>query len=446
FKWEFIFIFKEVHQYISNDVIIKLSLLNKYLREKLKSRVFNRILINGYNLSHLENSFESNRYGFENIPKRNLETMLNFKSTNIDPFVTGIIKVLNPLAEYFESITYFNLDRLGYYVIPITLNFSSLSNLNIGVCCLDVKDLNRLMRKLDKLQKLTLFQLDLIKSPDEELNEHEIKFSPTLKELYLGHNYVSSNNLPNAPYEFLVKYSGSIDRREFYLTPQHLPNLEKFELIGVIEDSCYITNLLTLTPKLSNLILPIQNYSIRVMEVLSENSDINQLNLKFNFQDKLFLLDKKLPVLNSLHDLILTFIIRPDQYLQIYQLIEAFPNLTKLELELEYFEFEFIAKLLSKLTKLKVLKLQIFAYYNYIIDLTLFSEVEFLKFDNYSKSKTIYKLPDANGKLKTAILPLKNRNNNYKVELVNELDKINANWVFSLRGNVIHCRSASIKQ
>jgi hypothetical protein len=446
FQWEFILILKEVQQYISSEIVIKLSLLNKYLRVKLKNRVFNRIVINGYNVSHLENSFEFNRYGFENVPERDSKTMLKFKNTNIDPFMAEIVDTIDPLACYFKSITFFNLDRLGYYVVPIVLNFCRLSNLNISTCCIDIKYFKRLMEKLDKLQKLTLFQLDLIKSPEQGLNEHEIKFPHKLKEIYLGHIYVCSTNLPNTPYEFLVKYSGNIERNVFYLEPKNLSNLEKFELIGIIQNGRFITNFLTLTPKLTNLTLHVRNFSIQVMDVLSKNNCINELNLKFDFQDKLFPLDKKLAVLYSLHGLTLQFIIGSDQYLQICQLIQAFPNLTKLEIELEYYDPEFITKLLSKLTKLEALKLQTFTYYNNSIDLTLFTEVEFLKFYNYEKSKIIYKLPNPSNKLKKVILPLQNKNNKNNTELVNEMGKINANWMISLRGTEIHCRVVNIKK
>ncbi|KXN67447.1 hypothetical protein CONCODRAFT_167378, partial [Conidiobolus coronatus NRRL 28638] len=409
-------------------------------------KIFNEILVYSYNLSLLDNHFESNRYSYNDVPERDLDSISNFKSTNIDPFMTELADVVNYLAEYFKSITFFNLDRLGYYVIPITLSFNRLVNLDINTCCLYIKDFNRLMGKLDKLEQLKLIELYLIKSPDDGFNESEIKVPSTLKRLYLGHTYICSTNLPNTPYKFLVKYSGNIDKREFHLSPKHLKNLEKFELITVINNNNFISSLLNLTPKLTKITLPIQNYSMQVMEVLSENSVINQLNLKFNFQGELFPLDTKLPVLNSLRALTLLLLIIPDQYLQIYQLIDALPNLTKLELEFEYYESEFVAKLLSKLTKLKVLELKISKYTNYSLDLTILTGIVRLIFYNYSNSKIIYKLPDASDKLKTIILPLYGKNKQRKVEIVNELDNANANWVISLQGSMIYCRISNIKQ
>jgi hypothetical protein len=424
--FEFILTLKKVHQYISKDVIIKLSLLNKYLRRRLNKRIFNGILINEYNLSRLDNHFDYNLLSFEDIPAQDSEAILNFKNINIDPFVTELTNVISPLVEYFESITYYNLDRIGYYVIPIALNFNRLTYLNIYSCYLNIKDFNSLMGNLDILRRLKLTELYLIKSPNEEFNENEIKVPSTLKEFYLGHIYTCTTNLPNTPYEFLVKYTGSIDKREFYLAPQQLPNLEKFELHDIIENRVFITNLLTLAPKLTHLVLPILNFSIQVMENLSENTTINQVNLKFGFISS-FLSGMQLPILNYQRTLTLSFLIKPNRYSQVYKLIDAFLNLTKLEIELEYCDSDFITNILSKLTKLKTLKLIIYIYSSRIVDLTIFSAVEILKLCDYSNVKIIHKLPDTNCKLKAFTLYIHGRNNKYKNELVNELGKINNN-------------------
>jgi hypothetical protein len=440
-SWDRVFILYEFQQYSSIIELLEISLLNRLLREKLKSKIFYGIEFNDLHLCQLPGYFSREILANESEPSASLETTVDFKKDKIDPFVAKLVNQVSILSPYFKSIEFFDLGRVGNFIVPIAYNFLHLTSLKIDDCIMKLKDFNQLMSKLKQLEFLYLRDCRFMRLLGEDSIEHEAHLSSSLKELHISIIYLLTTVALNSPYEILYNYDISIEEEEFYLTSHHISSIKKLELYSSDNDDKFICSFLSKNPQLTHIKLPLSNFIPETVKILSDNNNIEHMNIDLFYVDVDYSLDIALPRLLSLTSLSMPFISR-NEYIRVYQIIDACPNLTKLDLEMAIYSTEFLSNVLKKLEKLKWLKLIITNFKKSELDFSLFSNIETLKFASVNKCSIPFKFPTPPMRLKSITI----LSGAQYIETANYLSEsyINSvNWKFKFKGDAMVCRVVS---
>ncbi|KXN67436.1 hypothetical protein CONCODRAFT_10483 [Conidiobolus coronatus NRRL 28638] len=142
-EWEKALILFEFQRCLDKPKLLEISLLNRYLREKLKKTIFKVVKINFSNAYKFPDYFVPGRFEIEQENLTDLEKS-NIKSSRIDPSVTKLTSEIDKYSVYFKSLEFIDLDNAGYFVIPIIDSFSHLSSLNIRKCYINLSVFNKL--------------------------------------------------------------------------------------------------------------------------------------------------------------------------------------------------------------------------------------------------------------------------------------------------------------
>jgi hypothetical protein len=440
-EWERAFILFEFQQYLDISNLLEVSLINRYLREKMKKTIFKVIKLNFSNVYNFPEYFTPHRFEIEGENLTELEKS-NFKCSRIDPSVAKLASEIDKYSSYFKSLQFNHLDNAGYFVIPIIERFSHLSSLNIHKCYINLSVFNKLMLKLNKLLHLRLYDLKFMKLPSEGHIERETQFPATLKELHLGDLYLSTTNSLNNPYDLLYSYDIQIEEEDYHLPPQRFIEIKKLGLYRYFKDQRYISSLLNLNPQLSTIALPLQFYTIEVAKLLSNSKNIKNMTIDIVNEEQSYSPQIELPCLDSLSSLSVPYMFK-EEFPKFYQIISSCPNLTKLDIEVNNFRVELINTLSRKLKHLKILKLIVQGYGESELDFALFSNIEVLEFDNHNRCAIKFKFPSPPMKLKSiTILSAALYANN--VKFLRESEKSDCCWSFKFKGNAMCCRVKNI--
>ncbi|KXN67711.1 hypothetical protein CONCODRAFT_72764 [Conidiobolus coronatus NRRL 28638] len=362
-----------------------------------------------------------NYYGIENEFDRVLETIPNFQSNRIDPFMADLIKMLNNFDIHLKQVEFDRLYRPG---------------LSICECELDLKSFNKFILKLDKLESLSIKNLQFLVLDEEWPLDGETLLPQGLKELELGNMCLRRTDLHKNPYKFLFIDNSGFMNVYFYIPPQRLPNLKK---LTVSKDTAfysnYIPNLLDLNPQLTHVTFPYYYLSSCVGKYLNMPSNINEVQVVFKFENYDFR-NFNITPLDSVNILSIKSI-NSNHYRKVYTLINLCPKLTKLHASFDYFDDEFIERLLRKLDHLKAIELEIGYFRLGKFDLSIFSNIESLRL-NISSNQTInYKLPAQPSKLKS----IKISSDSYRESFNFMLKECSSSptWNIKLLGSVISC-------
>ncbi|KXN67432.1 hypothetical protein CONCODRAFT_19599 [Conidiobolus coronatus NRRL 28638] len=421
--------------------LLEISLLNRLLREKLNSKIFYSIEFNDLQLCQLPGYFAREILAHESQPLINLKATANFKTDRIDPFVTELINQVSILSPYFKSIGFFDLGRAGNFIIPLAHNFLHITSLKIDDCIMKLKDFNQLIPKLDKLEFLYLIDCRFMKLLNEGPIEHEAHLPPSLKELHISTIYLITNGALSNSYDLLFNYDISIEEEEFYLTSHRISSIKKLELCSSDNDDKFICSFLSKNPQLTHIKLPLSNFIPETIKILSENDNIEHMNIDLFYVDVDYSEDSALPKLSSLTSLSMPFISK-NEYTRVLQIIDTCPNLTKLDLEIANYSSEFISTVLDKLKKLKWFKLIITNFNRSELDFSLFSNIETLKFASVNKRSIPFKFPSPPMKLKSITILSGAQyieNSNY----LSDPSINNVYWKFKIKGDAMICRAVN---
>ncbi|KXN67434.1 hypothetical protein CONCODRAFT_86955 [Conidiobolus coronatus NRRL 28638] len=437
-KWELIFIFNDFQQYLYFRQLCNISLLNKYLREKLKIKIFNSIKLSHFFLRQFPNYFNNTNENELNDESVDTNNTIITRSSKINLFIDELIKKFDSFLPICKSLEFLGLGIAGYYIIPKVCYFNHLTHLRLFDCLMGLKCFIRLMEKLENLQFLDLYELNFIKFQDDEVTEGDIIIPKPLKGIGLTHMHVFTASCISDPYEVLNNYDSDI-LEVAHIPPQHLSNLSKLELSSAIDNLNLILDFLSLNPQLSEIIIPISNFSIEIIKMLSESGNVKHLKIDFIGYEIHYPNDVTLPKLSSLSSLKILYISERD-YCTILKLLEAFPNLAKLIITLKHYSADFIVSVLRKLNNLKYLKLAVYNLLSDEFNFNVFSNIRVLKVNIVDNMKVLYKLPVQPCKLKSiriASNPRYLENMNYMLE---DDDVVN-NWNIKLLGQSIKCRA-----
>ncbi|KXN67717.1 hypothetical protein CONCODRAFT_167194 [Conidiobolus coronatus NRRL 28638] len=437
-KWREIFILQEFKCYLSNSDFIEISTLNQFLREKLRQQVLYKVKLNPEFLLQFPNYFYRKEFDIESEFDKELETIPNFQSNRIDPFMTDLIRVLNSFDSDLLQIEFDRLYRPGYYIVPCVSKFGHLTGLSICDCELELKGFNKFIQELDKLEYLSIKNIEFLILAEENPLNPETFLPNTLKELELGYMNLKKVYYNNTPYEYLFyDRSGFLDSNH-HITAQKLPNLKKLK---VSMDSTYISSyfpsLMDLNPQLKQLAIPCYYLSSSAVKPLSNAGNLNELHIAFKTDYNEFRRFDFMP-LESVNSLSIK-LIPSSQYRKVYTLVNLCQKITKFNASLDSYSDEFIKRVLKKLDHLKTIELEIKDFTLEEFDLSIFSNMESLKLNITSNEMIRYKLPEQLFNLKS----IKITSNNYKdcFNFMLEEYSNSPTWNIKLLGKAIRCRA-----
>jgi hypothetical protein len=434
-EYEGILFFNEIQQYLTKLDLIELSTTNKYLRSKLKNQIFKGVHFFYPHLAQLPNYIQSEQLEEDESAVDLISKYQNYK---INKFVTELEGEINGFSKYFKSFEFFELRRDGYFIIPLALDYCHLTTLTICECMLGLRDFNKILEKLGKLENLELFNLKLFNQLDQRDIIYETVLPPNLKVTSLSNMLIYTTDLTDSPHKFLFDYTVGFEVERYYLPLQQVPKLEKLVLYDADYDADFIHKFLILNPQLLELKLPFRNFTFESISTLSENDRLKHMQIEFAYYYGGNSLEADLPVLHSLSSLYISNV-PVTRYNVVSQIVNAFPNIINLNIMMAAYNSEFILDILGKLQHLKTLKLKINKFTQNELDFGVFSSVEVLKIDIKSSVPVNYILPTIPVKLKSVTIS-SDKHFKENCSLIQETYKDTTNWKIKLIGTSINCR------
>jgi hypothetical protein len=366
-SWEFIFKLDNFLKYFTHNELIKLSSLNKTLRNKLKYKIFNKIRIRGGDLETDPDYFgirednsanQSIGYKFMNIFSLSSNEAEKFSSLKLNPWINKFMKELLVNMSLVKSIELSDINKPGYYIFPVLNIFLNLRSLKLTIISIGLEDFLNFLNFTELLEVLEVSNIKLVSSSDnEELDNKSTKLPIKLKEIsYSQVKIAHSNSLSNPP-AFLFE-DQLLDLQSYNLPIQSLPNLVKLWYLNSGIACSYINEYLCFNPQLTNL-------KIESIDLISENLDIIS---SFNTLKTLIIMGtendfeilnlKKIPELKSINKLILLNIYS-NSYKQYQSLISKCTQLKILELNIISDEEGFYPEFTENMCFLKELKIKL---------------------------------------------------------------------------------------
>ncbi|KXN67431.1 hypothetical protein CONCODRAFT_10479 [Conidiobolus coronatus NRRL 28638] len=364
--WELVFFIREFKEYVDINDLIELSLTSKLIRLKLSSTLFSCIEFNNQNLSMRSNYFanEEDKWQmknrsimkkFKSYSKRVFDRNSEFKSSIIDPFVNDIQLELGAYQEHVKEIKFLSLEKPCYYIFPISQIFTSLTKLTLFDVYINLNGFINAMKALENLKKLNL-NLVAFEKLSRSVSYNEDIFSQSLSELNIDNCTISSSMLPNKPLKYLFDMNLEHSQFAIQFKPSFLPNLKALSLKSNDFPSYYINLWLAMNPHLLDIRFNIVNPREIELDLIAQNNTLQSLEIEFLLHEY-YITSLDTPLLISIQYLNIRKIRARCPIVK--ELIFSCPNITKLELELMYYNEEYITDLESRLHNLKSLSLNL---------------------------------------------------------------------------------------
>jgi hypothetical protein len=372
--WIVIFKLNEFINYLDNNALIRLSLGCKLFRKCLTPVIFSYfnftsyVELGPYNSCIISNSVhKSDRirtYIHNPFKPLSVDLDKNKAQFNLDLKLlpNKPIKLLVYDADYYYHLLYdvpsvfTNLTTI--IISDSSLQFELFQCLLDNTCCLDILELSN----STLIQSFQSQNLDAVSWPSslkkiKACNNKIVRVDDGQSIMLFFNGYIQGN---------------SIDQLSFSL--KNLPKLVYFEYQLFLEqfDDENLWGFLKLNSQIKCLKILVAEFHLELFEAIQHITCLSSLDLKFltyNYEVDY----NNLAVINSVSFLTITLYNRPD----INDLIiEKFPNLTELTVEMDSKDFEKLINLTKKLFSIKNLNLKINLDYLYI------SEFNFPKVDN----------------------------------------------------------------
>jgi hypothetical protein len=177
------------------------------------------------NLNYMEKINKFKKYG--------LNDQLAFKEIQIDPFIEEANSTLKSASMHCKSLIFyftsiFMDDRSGYFIFPLFENFYNLNNLFLLKCEIPFINFYNLLGKLQSLDILQMYSINLILTPSEDPNlAIFLQYPKSLKELSYIFVDLCVSDIYNNQALYVLKDSKFRFRGEkLDIIPQVLPNLK----------------------------------------------------------------------------------------------------------------------------------------------------------------------------------------------------------------------------
>ncbi|KXN64749.1 hypothetical protein CONCODRAFT_13992 [Conidiobolus coronatus NRRL 28638] len=401
-----------------NAVLIKtlaeVSMVSKFVREKLKPVVFENIEI-----MSRSTKFESNvlsiaieeqfkislsdsddlTWAEERLEKIKLDCQtLNEKHSSIiqDSFNEYDI-ALNNTKKFAKRFYLGQAKNAGYYLYPLINGFNNLTTLTIVYCNIPFTTFVEIGKTLPNLNTLDLGIVNLVKSSRDIIASSDISLPPNLTSIVIGSIQVATTDLLLYPYEYLFNNNEDNYSYEHFIIPKHnLPSLKNFKYYpsfnisnNDIEENLGIEEFLAVNPKLES--LDVSSYNLKM------DSSLNSLEYLHTDDDICFNSISNISNLDSINTLIFC-LNKFEKAKNFRKLCMLCNNLVELHLyknglfgDPQTLIDDFLTPALPKLSKLKTL--QISGIHNdrfpKIFDFTKFSQIEELLLSGFGSISNI---------------------------------------------------------
>ncbi|KXN70325.1 hypothetical protein CONCODRAFT_70788 [Conidiobolus coronatus NRRL 28638] len=357
-NWIIIFRLKEFSNYFTKDELIQLSLGCKVFRSCLSRYIFNSFNfrsftdIGKYNdsiISDNEHINDHNRVYIYN-PFKPLDSDLTKSKAqfNLDLklFPNQPMELVVQSAEYYYHILY-----------DIPNVFTKLTTVIISHSILQCELFQDLLNNLDCLNSLELSNSSLIqftKSSDIT----PIEWPSSLKRLKVCNNKTVRVEDRQKNIILVNGRVQSSSNGNLTFTLKHLPKLTSFEyqLLFLQFDDENLWEFLKLNSQIKNLIIRVPDFHPELFAAIQCIDNLSVLHLKFMIYNTFEVDYNNLPILNNITSLTITLYDKPDINNII---IDKFPNLAELTVEIDSKDTIKLATMTKKLSNVKNLNLKI---------------------------------------------------------------------------------------
>jgi hypothetical protein len=414
--------------YIELGVLIEISMMSKFVREKFNPRLFR----------NLELSTNITKFKFKDnifIEYANWKTDLEFtnlfndyyryfKGLSVENGLNDFTRSLKHIKKYTKSFCIKDAKKAEHYLFPIIKVFNSLTTLRLDSCIIPLFEFNMIGKSLLNLKRLDMRHVILYKSPTDNFKSKKLILPTSLEHLDFNSCYIGRCNVISDPYKFVLNQYGKVTISKLDLPSISMPNLKILGYENINE-----------RPRLDFTRFLAKNQNLESLKIESSRAtNIQELKslkcLELLDMDE-FYITEHYPTLKSTLRLSVDRLY-PKNYVDVKKLCSFCPNLQNLRLNMRNgdhitnFIDILILPSLSNLN-LKELELRFIAKKDEKLDFTKINNIESLVIE--SESYTLLAISfNTSSKLKKVKLV----SNSGKVNTQEFKDKFNSydNWSF----------------
>jgi hypothetical protein len=234
-KWDNILILPELIKNLNLRTLAEVSLVSLLVRAKIKSTIFKQIKFSTIHFTRYMHNTDSliwvyffEKYGFmSRISNLEVPDRSKYKELKLDSTINEFTYSLAEVKQLVKVCNFYDIDKAGYYMLPIFNLFENLTNLKLQNSLVSLKSFCELSRSLKYLEIIEFIRVTFVKTLSEDLKHADIKFPESLKKLtfiVVGINSVESIT----PYNFLFDKSEVRTSDDFSLFPISIPSLRCF--------------------------------------------------------------------------------------------------------------------------------------------------------------------------------------------------------------------------
>lgn len=359
-EWDQVLCFNDLAQYLNMSSLIELSLTRKSLRNKLKSLLFNSVILSKNRfLDYFDYYKESNKLTcdveeYKCYMNRGWSSydIYKLKDVEHDKILNSLEINILSIKKYVKSFKLANISILGYFIFPLVYKFDSLERLEVVGSSIPLIRLAKLGDNFKNLKFLSLYNTDIVVSYKEEISIEMVNIPTGLKELAIYGSDIDIYNLTTNLYEM-----ANTSPRTWYSVemplPMPIPSLEKFNF-NLNTWERLLLGFLKLNSHIKSLELKSGQISQDELNYIANSSNLTELSI---IQDLDISTSLSIPIFNFITNLKLNQFYESHHYGA--KICENCPNLTSLTLNilnLNIKELEFNNMLQTMAQNLKMLK------------------------------------------------------------------------------------------
>jgi hypothetical protein len=356
-NWNNVFTLYEFIEYVDIKSLAEFSLVSKFYRNKLISRLFARSTLIGKNypkyfksdliekedqLVFDTSSFIDSIWNLELLNIKLTEQLINISEKS--DFMYQLINDSRRIETFTKSLRVHHLGYMLYVLYPVAFSFTNLIQLEINFCTFPLLVLLRIGESLKKLKILTLNSVVLIEFAKQELSSNLINFSSCLEELEIDVLEIATLNPKSSeiyivPNHYYKECNESNESNCFdQLKP---PSLKRLHLSAL--NTNYIMMLLNINTGLEELTIMDFNLEQIIIDKFSAMQSLTKLSINTDHPELPIMSQSGFlfPQFNFITNLALEltehFCIENEEFTDF---TDHFPNLIQLSLDITRLNFE----------------------------------------------------------------------------------------------------------
>jgi hypothetical protein len=264
FNWENILILPDFINSLPIDTLQSVSLIEKLIRYKYKSDLFESIRFNGDKFeTYFNNNGNSEKnllYGyfeFDRCLDKGTEEEFDlepYKGLELKPALKMFESQLDEIRLYVKTVTISDACNAGYYLFPSLTSFQNLTSLRLINCTLPLIGLSNLSKTLINLESLELTISTLLRDTKQKVKLNSLKFGAKVKSIAVIDCQLASSKVLQDPQEFLFNTKNSYSNvQDFVLPAISVPSLKHYSYRTIGRSDKFTNKFLAKNPQLEYL-------------------------------------------------------------------------------------------------------------------------------------------------------------------------------------------------